>query len=890
MTFRDRLGRLTFYQACQLFQEDGAGRIQKGGAVFAEVDFRRDVFLGDDLFWIRFNDSAVRNGKATVSITLQSAAKHRLHVHCDRCESPCLHEGAALAFILEERQLLGLSGAPDESVALEHLTERELIERALEERRQRARVEPMRFRSLDAKTPWTDYTVTNHQTGKSYRVALRGQDLGASYCSCPDFRTNQLGTCKHILHILDRVNKKFPATVLSKPYRRTNISMRVDYGVSPGLRFNPPTIPMESEVQRLIGDPGNGTSHDADDVMKRIRKLQRLGHDVHIYPDAERFIDEQLLAKRLRESAAAIRSDPARHPLRKDLLRVELLPYQLDGIAFAVGSGRAILADDMGLGKTIQGVGTAELLARWADIRRVLIVCPATLKSQWRSEISRFCDRESQVVVGSSSERIHTYQKDVFYTICNYEQVLRDLNAIERVGWDLIILDEGQRIKNWETKTSRVIKSLQSRFALVLSGTPLENRLDDLYSVAGFIAQGHLGPAYRFYHRFRMVGDDGRVVGYKNLDQLRETLRPILLRRTRNDVMRELPERTNEYVRITPTAEQMELHDSAMRQVSFIIRKSYFTEMDLLRLRQQLAIARMSANSSFLVEKKEPEYSTKLERLTELFEQLFAERDRKIVLFSEWTRMLDRIEKRLKRFSAQYVRLDGSVPQKKRAVIVDQFQTDPDCRLIMMSNAGTTGLNLQAANTVVNVDLPWNPAVLEQRIGRAHRMGQKRPVQVYLMISEGTIEERMLATLSAKQDLAMAALDVDSSVNEVEMASGMEDLKRRLEKLLSPVPLVPVDRSQQECVVGEALDIQAKRDRVAAAGGQLLGAAFELLSQLVGQSEAAPPDAETVASLRSGLDQCVDRDATGRPRLSITLDDDATLQRLAQTLASLLVK
>jgi SNF2 family DNA or RNA helicase len=407
--------------------------------------------------------------------------------------------------------------------------------------------------------------------------------------------------------------------------------------------------------------------------------------------------------------------------------------------------------------------------------------------------------------------------------------------------------------------------------------------------VAGFIAQGHLGPAYRFYHRYRIVGEDGRVLGYKNLNQLRKTLQPILLRRTRDDVMRQLPERSNEYIRITPTAEQRDLHDEAMRQVGRIVKKSYFTEMDLLRLRQQLAIARMSANSTFLVEKKEPEYSTKLDRLTELFEQFFAERDRKIVLFSEWTKMLDRVEKRLRGFSAQYVRLDGDVPQKKRAVIVDQFQSDAACRLILMSNAGTTGLNLQAANTVVNVDLPWNPAVLEQRIGRAHRMGQTRPVQVYLLISEGTIEEKMLGTLSSKQDLAMAALDVNSTVNEVELVSGMEELKRRLEKLLAPVPLAPVDRSQLERVSSEARDVQAKRERVAAAGGQLLGAAFELLSQLIGQSEAAAPDAETVASLRSGLDQCVDRDAAGRPRLSITLNDDATLQRLAQTLASLLV-
>jgi hypothetical protein len=169
-------------------------------------------------------------------------------------------------------------------------------------------------------------------------------------------------------------------------------------------------------------------------------------------------------------------------------------------------------------------------------------------------------------------------------------------------------------------------------------------------------------------------------------------------------------------------------------------------------------------------------------------------------------------------------------------------------------------------------------------------MGQKRPVQVYMLISEGTIEERLLATLSAKHDLALAALDTESTVNEVELVSGMEALKRRLEILLAPAPAVPIDQSQLARVASETLDVQAKRERVAAAGGQLLGAAFELLSQLVGQSDAPPPDDNTVATLRAGLDQCLERDANGRPRLSITLDDDATLQRLAQTLATLLVK
>ena len=286
----------------------------------------------------------------------------------------------------------------------------------------------------------------------------------------------------------------------------------------------------------------------------------------------------------------------------------------------------------------------------------------------------------------------------------------------------------------------------------------------------------------------------GKRSAIRNLDELRETLRPILLRRTRAEVAKQLPDRTDEIVRIAPTAEQLEIHDGQMQVVAQIIRKKYFTEMDRLRLQKALLLARMSADSTFLVDKEEPEYSTKLERLGELLDGLIEDPTRKIVLFSEWRRMLDRIEKKLDAIGCDYVRLDGQVPQKKRPEIVAKFQNDPECRVILMTNAGSTGLNLQAANTVINVDLPWNPAVLEQRIARAYRMGQKNPVHVYKLVTADTIEERLLETLASKQDLADAAIDFDSDVESVAMVSGMEDLKRRLEKMIGPAPAAPVDR------------------------------------------------------------------------------------------------
>jgi SNF2 family DNA or RNA helicase len=512
------------------------------------------------------------------------------------------------------------------------------------------------------------------------------------------------------------------------------------------------------------------------------------------------------------------------------------------------------------------------------------VVCPTSLKSQWCSEIQRFSERSSQLIVGTAQQRAEQYDISAFFTVCNYEQVLRDIMAVERTAWDLIILDEGQRIKNWEAKTSQTVKSLRSRFALVLTGTPLENRLDDLFSVVEFVDERRLGPAFRFQNRHRIVDEKGKVLGYKNMEDLRRTLKPILLRRTRAAVLRQLPPRTTEILRIAPTEEQLDLHGAHARVISTIVKKAYISEMDILRLQKALLMCRMSANSTFLVDKQAPGYSSKLEQLDELLAELAEQSEGKTVLFSEWTTMLNLIEPLLKKHGLGFVRLDGSIPQKKRQSLIHTFKTDPDCKLFITTNAGSTGLNLQCANTVINVDLPWNPAVLEQRISRAHRMGQKKSVHVYILVTTETLEENLLATLSAKHELALAALDSESKVDIVELSSGIEELKRRLEVLLGARPEAPVDESLKNRQTEEAQRL-VQRERVAAAGGQLLSAAFTLLSELTGEDRDAHEAQQLADRVQKQLAQCVEQDEQGRIKLAVTLPDLSALKPLAQSLA-----
>jgi superfamily II DNA or RNA helicase len=883
---RDVLSHLKYSDVKKILGPSCDRLLREGGRM--EIDPASQVRLDE-------TGMRVELGRHEVTLRLSDAAHKRVEASCSGCGPVCAHVGAAFSLVLEEKLALGLSAPPREDVPLENLTEPQLVERAIAEREERARTEKMRLSTwaapgdraaspLNGKRIWSDYAVTSAVSGKTYRVALRGWHRGESYCSCPDFKTNTLGTCKHIAFALAKVKKLFSKREREKPYRRTRICLHVRYGETAELRLLFPDDP-DARVRAAAGPLMDNPATDVEDLMARIRRLERLGHPVHVYPDAEETVNGMLLKKRLDDLAAGIRRDPSAHPLRKSLLKAELLAYQLDGVAFAVSAGRAIIADDMGLGKTIQGVGTAELLAREAGIARVLVICPASVKSQWVAEIERFTDRTVTIVSGGAHERAEQYLGDSFFTVCNYEQVLRDLPSVERARWDLIILDEGQRIKNWKAKTAGVIKGLASPFALVLSGTPLENRLDELYSVVQFINARQLGPAFRFFHRHRVVDDKGRVLGYKNLDGLRRDLGPVLLRRTRAMVLRQLPPRSTEILRIPPSEEQAEIHDGHKRTIVSIIGKRYITEMDLLRLQKALLMCRMAADSTFLVDKEPPGFSTKLAELDSLLERLAAEKERKIILFSEWTTMLDLIEPVVSRHGMAFVRLDGSVPQSKRRELVNRFQRDSRCALFMATNAGATGLNLQAADTVVNVDLPWNPAILEQRIGRAHRMGQKRPVHVYLLVTEGTIEEGMLSTLSTKQSLALAALDPESTVKEVALQGSIDELKRRLEVLVGEKPPAPVDESAEAEVRARAAE---RGESVSRAGGEMLSAAFRFIGELMGSTkDSPPPDPGMRARMSALLSQCMERTQDGGWRMSVKLADPKALDSLADVFARL---
>src|SRR4051794_23932232 len=392
-----------------------------------------------------------------------------------------------------------------------------LREEQIDIRRKRAAEGHFRIQNLGRNRVFSDYQITNPATGGQYRVSVRGFDVGDNTCECPDFRTNTLGTCKHIEAVLAALRDETPPQLRRRKAAVTHPEVYLQYGeqLRLGLHLPPRYSDQLRFLVELFFDP-RGLWKGGDRYQQLIEMIDQVPEQVTIFSDAMEFMEREIerheMAGRERELLGRLE----RGELQLDLLKVPLYPYQVRGALFAAYRGRCILGDDMGLGKTVQTLAAAELLARERGVERVLVVAPASVKYQWETEIRKFTDRPVQVIEGLSEERRAQYRQATFYRLINYEQVVRDLDELNAWQPDLIVLDEAQRIKNWEAKTSRAVKKLRSRYAFVLTGTPLENKLEELYSIVQFVDDRRLGPAFQFLHD-HSIREDGKLLGYRNL-------------------------------------------------------------------------------------------------------------------------------------------------------------------------------------------------------------------------------------------------------------------------------------------------------------------------------------------------------------------------------------
>ncbi|HUT43462.1 MAG TPA: DEAD/DEAH box helicase, partial [Desulfobacterales bacterium] len=444
------------------------------------------------------------------------------------------------------------------------------------------------------------------------------------------------------------------------------------------------------------------------------------------------------------------------------LVNAKLYPYQKEGICFAAEKGRCIIADDMGLGKTIQAIAATELLRKETGIASALIICPTSLKYQWKSEIEKFTGQQAWVIEGLFTKRIVQYQNDSFYKIVSYNTAINDIKEISAVLPDIVILDEAQRIKNFKTKISRHIKELKSPYSFVLTGTPLENRLEELYSIVQFTNPYTLGPFYRFIHDHRIADEKGKVIGYQDLNKIGKILSGTMIRRRKKDVLLQLPERIDKVLYVTMTEYQSEIHEEYRGHVAKLIlkwhRQGFLNEKDRQNLMIFLNTMRMVCDSTFILDQA-TRHDTKIDELMNILDKVFAEGSEKVVIFSQWERMTRIVARELEARNVKFQYLHGGIPGADRGKLFENFNNDRGCRVFLSTDAGGVGLNLQAASLLINLDIPWNPAVLEQRIARIYRIGQKRNVSIINMVSTDTIEHKMLGVLSFKKGLSEGILD-----------------------------------------------------------------------------------------------------------------------------------
>jgi len=695
-----------------------------------------------------------------------------------------------------------------------------LIEQQIAERRERAGGAVLQILGRPEGKLFGDYRVKS-ASGKTYRVAMRGPGLFENYCSCPDFAVNTLGTCKHIEALLFRLRRRHGKALERTKYARTRASISLEYGDTLEVRLRMPASPsaaLEGLASEFFDAAGRLRREHYGHFAQILDAIRKADDQAVVYSDVLEYLDrENEVAEGLeleRKLLGQLRR--GQDPLA-GVVKTKLLPYQSQGAVFAACRGRVVLADDMGLGKTVQALAATELLRRRRGIQRVLVVAPASVKYQWKTEIEKFSDLPAQVIDGLLPRRRTLYESPAFFNLTSYELVLKDIRYMHELRPDLIILDEAQRIRNWTTATARTIKQLKSRYAFVLTGTPLENKLEELFSVVEFIDGRRLGPAFRFLDEHRMEDEEGHLLGYRGLDRIHDQLAPILLRRTRKEVLKDLPERTDQIFRVELTKQQAESYYEQNDILAALMRKwerqGWLSEADQLRVLCCLQNMRMLCNSTFLFD-KQTHHSPKLEEFREIVRELTLEENRKVVVFSEYERMTWLAGEELGKLGIGFVSLHGGVPSRKRGALMEKFRNDPECRVFLSTDAGGVGLNLQAASAVINFEPPWNPARLEQRIGRVHRLGQSRPVQVIHLLTSGTIEERVWATLQLKKSLFAGVFD--SPTGEVSFAAlGKKNMLQAVKEIFAGQPGRPKPVIDQP----PAVPIAAKEVTAAASAG-----------------------------------------------------------------------
>lgn len=466
-----------------------------------------------------------------------------------------------------------------------------------------------------------------------------------------------------------------------------------------------------------------------------------------------------------------------------------LFPYQKVGASFLHQIGSGLMADDVGLGKTIQALAVCEKV----KAEKVLIFCPSAIKWQWAEEIEKFLypagapEGEIVVVEGNKRRRDLLLQDQIVvrreswqgkangwrkgsgarFFIVNYELLLRNLDAMNCREWDVIIADEATKISNATAKTSKAIKRLRAKRRIAMTGTPVSNRANEVWNIIDFISPGAFGNYYAFLAHYCLKNQWGGVFGYRNMDELRSKLKRYMIRRMKVDVLPELPEKILSDVPFELTDEEKELYKKLKKEILYEIQHQdiakinnpmtiQYTLVKMLRLRQLADSMELLGHNT---------QSSKLALLKELLTEALTDNDRKAIVFTQFAEMADILERELAEWKP--LKISGKIKEEYRDVVA-KFNEDESRRVLVMTSAGQFGLNIQRASVIFHYDQEWSLAKMQQRDGRAHRIGQKESVLVYNLLAKGTVDYYVKKVLHAKAELSNQILgDTPISMTDI---------------------------------------------------------------------------------------------------------------------------
>lgn len=420
-----------------------------------------------------------------------------------------------------------------------------------------------------------------------------------------------------------------------------------------------------------------------------------------------------------------------------------------------------ILADDMGLGKTLQTIACLLALKQERGVFKGLIICPASLVYNWKKELETFAPKlQVKLMVGSSEQReaLLTDQQSGDVWITSYDMVKRDIALYQSITFDVEVIDEAQNIKNHGTLAARAVKQIQAPVKFALTGTPIENRLSELWSIFDYLMPGLLGSHERFRKEYEQP--IMREQDQEKTEQLKKMILPFILRRVKNDVLKELPDKMEQIVYSEMETEQKKLYQAHVNRMLETLKRQSEEEIRTgkLQILAELTRLRQICCAPELVYEDYQDDACKVETCLELINQA-VEGNHKILVFSQFTSVFPILEKHLKQMKIPYYILTGKTPKEQRMQMTEEFNQNDVPVFLISLKAGGTGLNLTAANIVIHFDPWWNLAAQDQATDRAHRIGQDKQVMVFKLIVKDTIEENIVRMQEEKQKLASQVLE-----------------------------------------------------------------------------------------------------------------------------------